>query len=70
MTAVPIEVEEVEYIECEIGGEEVTEDQIADCGASIHCFDHWDRCGACVDENVLERRAEQAADRSDYLGCS
>lgn len=65
----PGDVEPDELIECELGVHEVPEDQIADCPAGhYHCFDCWTECGACVDDEVLEKRAEQAADRTDYLG--
>jgi hypothetical protein len=65
----PDEPRQVEYVECSLGGEDVTEDEIADCpGGHIHCFDHWTECGPCVDDEVLEKRAEQAADRTEYLG--
>ena len=63
----PGDVEADELVECEIGWHEVPESEIADC-PNIHCFDCWTECGPCVDDEVLERRAEQAADRTDYLG--
>jgi hypothetical protein len=64
----PGDVEADELVECELGVHEVPEDEIADCPAAVHCFDCWTNCGACVDAEVLEKRAEQAADRTDYLG--